>query len=77
MVFTNGKFYAPSIYTNTYDYLIRDKTNIMTNKTATKIPRAKKTALANQNKQAESAKEQSEYYAKIEFVAFDYVRGII
>ena len=59
-MFANGKFYAPSIYTNTYDYLMRDEINNMTDKTVIKTPRAKKDVPAKQDKQSDN-----EHYAKI------------
>ena len=63
-MFANGKFYAPSIVTNTYDYFMRDETNYMTTKTVTKSTRAEKDALAKQDEKAES-----ECYAKISLSA--------
>ena len=62
-MFANSKFYAPSIVTNTYDYFMRDETN-MTNKTVTKSTRAEKDALAKQDEKAES-----ERYTKISLSA--------
>jgi hypothetical protein len=56
-VFANGKFYAPSIVTNTYGYFMKDETNNMTNKTVTKSTKAEKDALAKQS--------ESEHYAKV------------
>jgi hypothetical protein len=67
-VFANSKFYAPSILTNTYDYLLKDETNNMTTKTLTKQSakdkQAEKEALAKQDEKAES-----ERYAKISLSA--------
>ena len=48
----------------------------MTNKTDTKPSRAKKTALAKQDKQLESAREQSEHYAKVSLAA-SYMSAIV